>query len=224
MLTPVIRNILCFGDSNTWGYDPDATQITVYSSRHARHLRWTGIMSADLGAGFHVIEEGLNGRTTVHTDTLMPHTNGEIYLPACLESHKPLDLVILMLGSNDLKAKFNLSPSEVALGAGRLVKIIKQTETGNKAAPPQILLVCPPRFGEIKHRPDMRERYLGAREKSHELPPHYEAIAKIHGCHYFNPQELMIPSEIDGVHFQASEHQKLGKALAIKVREIFSII
>ena len=95
--------ILCFGDSNTWGYVP----LTV--DRYPESVRWTGVMAQALGAGFRIIEEGQNGRTTVWDDPLEgDNKNGLRYLPACLESHHPLDLVIIMLGTNDLKARWNL--------------------------------------------------------------------------------------------------------------------
>ena len=103
-----MKTILCFGDSNTWGFDPDATASSPYPIRHAHDVRWTGVLARELGQEFHVIEEGQNGRTTVHEDPIVQHRNGRTYLPPCLESHKPIDLVVLMLGTNDLKAMFHL--------------------------------------------------------------------------------------------------------------------
>jgi lysophospholipase L1-like esterase len=111
-------NVLCFGDSNTWGCDPVATAKSLSPVRHPAEIRWTGVMAMDLGSGYRVIEEGQNGRTTVHEDpTAWASRNAHTYLPSCLESQKPLDLVILMLGTNDLKTMFGLSPSEIASGS-----------------------------------------------------------------------------------------------------------
>ena len=97
-----MRRILCFGDSNTWGYDP------ATGERFDEQTRWTGVLQAALGGDYTVIEEGLNGRTTVWDDPIEGHKNGHEYLVPCLETHRPLDLVVLMLGTNDLKRRFSL--------------------------------------------------------------------------------------------------------------------
>src|SRR6187401_3541591 len=100
-----MKTVLCFGDSNTWGFVPES--ITApHAMRHAPDLRWTGVLARELGAGYRVIEEGLSGRTTVHEDPIMGNRNGSLHLPSCLESHSPIDVVMLMLGTNDLKCMF----------------------------------------------------------------------------------------------------------------------
>lgn len=98
-----MKNILCYGDSNTWGYDAET------KNRFPPDVRWTGILKRTLGEGYHVIEEGLNGRTTVWDDPIEGYKNGREYLIPCLESHRPLDLVIIMLGTNNLKKRFSLT-------------------------------------------------------------------------------------------------------------------
>ena len=126
-----MRSILCFGDSNTHGQIPGMGPL----DRYAREQRWPGILQAQLGAGWHVIEEGLSGRTTVHDDPIEgAHKNGRLYLRPCLQSHAPLDLVILMLGTNDLKVRFHMPPSEVAMGIGCLVYDIKELAPGPRGA------------------------------------------------------------------------------------------
>ena len=110
-----MKTILCFGDSNTWGFIPES--ITApFPARHPHDVRWTGILARELGPNLRVIEEGQNGRTTVHDDPFAAARNGKLVLPAILESHKPLDLVVLMLGTNDLKNVFGVSPGEIAMG------------------------------------------------------------------------------------------------------------
>src|SRR5664279_2300710 len=99
--------IVAYGDSNTWGYDPAA------GARFAPEQRWTGVMATALGAGFKVIEEGLNGRTTVFDAPIEPYRNGLAYLPPCLLSHAPFDLILIALGCNDLKQRFGLSPGDI---------------------------------------------------------------------------------------------------------------
>src|SRR6185312_8487577 len=118
-----MRTVLCFGDSNTHGTRPMVSLED--DSRFDRSTRWPGVVEARLGDGWRVVEEGLPGRTTVHDDPIEGfHKNGQRYLQACLESHKPLDAIVLMLGTNDLKARFNLPASDIAAGAGVLLGII----------------------------------------------------------------------------------------------------
>jgi lysophospholipase L1-like esterase len=217
--TPM-KNILCFGDSNTWGFDPASMTGSPYPIRFAPDVRWTGVLARELGADFRVIEEGQNGRTTVHEDPIMGHRNGSVYLPACLESHKPLDLVVLMLGTNDLKCFLNLTPAEIASGAGVLVKMILQGESGPKARAPKVLLLCPPATGDMSAVPDLAEKFKGADVRSRRFPTYYENIAAQHGIAYLNTQDIVAASPQDGLHLEASEHEKLGKAVADVVRSV----
>jgi lysophospholipase L1-like esterase len=214
-----MKTILCYGDSNTWGFFPESI-TEAFARRHPRDVRWPGVMQHELGAAYHVIEEGQNGRTTVHDDPINLHRNGRVYLPACLESHKPIDLVILMLGTNDLKATYNLSPPEIAAGAAQLAKMILASEAGPRAKPPKLLLVAPPLIGQTTHLPDIHEKLAGAQEKSARFPACYEAVAKSLGCAFLNSQEFTTPSPTDGIHLEAADHAKLGKAMAEKVRGI----
>ena len=216
-----MKTILCFGDSNTWGFDPESMTGSPYPLRHAVDVRWTGVLARELGAGFRVIEEGQNGRTTVHEDPVMVCRNGSVYLPACLESHKPLDAVVLMLGTNDLKCMFNLSPGDIAAGAGVLARMILQSESGPGARPPRLLLVCPPATGNMSRVPDLAEKFVGAHDRSRRLPGYYEALAASLGCVYLNSQEVIAPSAVDGLHLDAPEHAKLGVAVAAVVRSMF---
>ncbi len=217
-----MRTILCYGDSNTWGYDPAATAQSPFPVRHAPDVRWTGVLARELGPGWRVVEEGQNGRTTVHDDpTAVAPRNGRTFLPVCLESQKPIDLVVLMLGSNDLKTMFSLPAQDIANGAGILVKIILQSDAGPGGKAPQVLLVCPGAIGDLSGLPDLDARLAKARQKSLELPRHYAATAKALGVEFFNAQEVITPSPIDGIHFEADEHAKLGNAIASIVRAKF---
>ncbi len=217
----VMRHVLCFGDSNTWGYDPAATAASPMPVRYAPEVRWTGILAKELGAAFRVIEEGQNGRTTVHDDpTAWANRNGRDYLPSCLESHKPVDLIILMLGTNDLKSMFQLAPGEIAAGAGILLRTVFQSDAGPGFKAPKALLVCPPAIGDLSKLPELAAKLMGAREKSLKLPAYYEAVARQHGAEFFNSQEVVVPSEVDAIHLDARDHLALGRALAAKVRKL----
>lgn len=200
--------ILCYGDSNTWGYIP------MSGGRFPQHQRWPGVMAERLGAGYHVIEEGLSGRTTVWDDPLEPHRNGLSYLPACLMSHQPLDLVILMLGTNDLKARFSLLASDIALGAERLVEVIQASQCGRDGRAPSILLAAPPPI-VIKAGEDM---FLGGDAKSAAFAQGYAAVAQRNGCAFFDVGRVIAVDEPDGIHYSAESHRTLGLAMAEMVK------
>jgi len=201
-----MKTILCYGDSNTWGYEPGTC------GRYARDVRWPGVLRRELGEGYLVIEEGLNGRTTVFDDPVEGvHKNGRPYLLPCLETHKPLDLVILMLGTNDLKTRFDVPPSDIAAGAGVLVGDILKSGCGVGGRAPKILLVAPAVTGETS---EQNEMFVGAREKSKRFAGMYRVIAEQHGVAYLNAAQNVTSSEIDGIHLEPAEHEKLGVAVA----------
>lgn len=213
-----MKNVLCFGDSNTWGFIPES--ITApFPERHAHAVRWTGVLGRELGSGFRVIEEGQNGRTTVHDDPFAQVRNGKAVLPAILESHKPLDLVVLMLGTNDLKAVFGVSPGEIAMGVKVLAQMILNSDAGINNRPPKLLLMCPPVIGDQPHLPDIAAKFPNAQRDSRQLPKYYEALATSLGCAYLNTQSLIEPGS-DGIHLDASAHAKLGEAVAATVKSI----
>ena len=215
-----MKNILCFGDSNTWGFIPESITES-FPRRHPHDVRWTGVLARELGEGFKVIEEGQNGRTTVHDDPFALVRNAKAVLPAILESHKPLDLVVLMLGTNDLKNVFGVSPSEIAVGVKVLAQTILTSDAGLSAKPPRLLLMCPPTVGPLSHLPDLEAKLTDALNRSQQLPKHYEAVAAALGCAYLNTQEIIAPSPVDGIHLDAAAHQTLGQAVAAKIKALF---
>ncbi len=206
-----MKTIICYGDSNTWGYNP-ATQ-----GRYDRDSRWPGVLRNALGEGYLVIEEGLNGRTTVWDDPIEGYKNGKEYFIPCLETHKPLDLVIIMLGTNDLKKRFSLSASDIADGAGALVKIARQSETGPDENAPKILLLAPPPVAKLT---EFAEMFEGSEAKSQKLGQRYRQVAEEFRCEFLDTSEVIISSDVDGIHFDVDEHRKLGEALASCVRNI----
>jgi lysophospholipase L1-like esterase len=206
-----LRRILCYGDSNTWGYEPAAGE------RFPEGVRWPGVLQEMLGEGFRVVEEALNGRTTVHDDPIEEHRNGRTYLRPCLESHAPLDLVVIALGVNDLKARFGLSASDVADGVGVLASIAKESGAGPGGRAPEVLLVVPPPVGKLT---DAAQMFWGAEEKSRGLAVQYRRVARQRGCALLDAGEVVVPSGADGIHLEAAEHGKLGGAVGACVRGI----
>jgi lysophospholipase L1-like esterase len=201
--------IVAFGDSNTWGWEPKG------ATRYKPDVRWTGVMQRELGPGYRVIEEGLNGRTTVFDDPIEPDRRGADYLPPCLRSHAPLDLLIIALGCNDMKKRFSASPTDIASGAERLILMARAEAVGPDGAPPAILLVAPPPIGKLT---DFAEMFEGAREKSLVLAQRYRAVAERQRVGFLDAGEFVACSDLDGVHFAPDGHTILGRAMAEAVR------
>jgi lysophospholipase L1-like esterase len=203
-----MHRILCFGDSNTWGYNP-ATE-----DRFDEETRWTGVLQAALGSDFIVIEEGLNGRTTVWNDPIEGYKNGHDYLVPCLETHRPLDLVVLMLGTNDLKRRFSLSAYDIAQGVAVLLRAISYSKAGGDGRAPRVLLLAPPPVARLSNFAEMFE---GSEAKSLLLGQHYRTVAGEYNVAFLDTASVIRSSDIDGIHFELEEHAKLGRAVAHEV-------
>ncbi len=212
-----MRTILCYGDSNTWGAKAVVTLDEV--ARFGLHERWPGVLRDQLGADYWVIEEGLNGRTTIHNDPYEPYRNGKTYLMPCLMTHNPIDLVILKLGTNDLKHRFGLSAYDIAAGAGVLVDVIQHSMCGADGGAPKVLLICPPPVKEVGALKDM---FAGGAAKSQQLADHYRPLAKQMNCEFLNAGAIIEVSDGDGIHYDADAHLKLGEAVAARVKQIFA--
>jgi lysophospholipase L1-like esterase len=203
-----MKTILCYGDSNTWGCSDEG------GGRYGIHVRWPGVLRDALGEGYHVVEEGLPGRTTVLDDPYEEWRNGLAYLRPCLDSHNP-DLVILLLGTNDLKSRFNVSAWDVARGAARLAETVRATPARLDGGAPAVCLVAPPAVLDTGKYAPMFE---GAAPKSRQLPPLYRAVAEETGCCFLDASRIIEPSPSEGLHWRRAAHQALGLALADLVR------
>jgi lysophospholipase L1-like esterase len=208
-----MANILCYGDSNTWGCIP--LQGPEPARRYPPGTRWPGVLRRELGDGHWVVEAGLNGRTTVWDDPLEPHRNGRKLLLPTLLTHQPLDLVIIMLGTNDLKRRMNASPADIAQGAGVLVDIVAASGCGADGRAPQALLVCPAPIAEVDPFDD---EFEGGTEKSRQLASHFAAIAEARSCAFLDAGALISSSDVDGIHLDEPQHAVLGVAIAERVR------
>ncbi|MCC8944011.1 lysophospholipase L1-like esterase [Bradyrhizobium sp. USDA 4518] len=210
-----VRSVLCFGDSNTHGQIPGRGPL----ERYDRATRWPGVLQAELGSRWYVIEEGLSGRTTVHDDPIEgTHKNGRTYLRPCIQSHTILDLVIIMLGTNDLKVRFNKPPSEVAMGMGCLIYDIRELAPGPGGSVPEIMIVAPPpMLDDIK---EWKSIFAGGPEKSRQLGLEFEIMADSLGVHFFNAGTVCQCDEADGFHLNAGAHRALGVALAQEIDAI----
>ena len=208
-----MKTILCYGDSNTWGYNPKNKE------RYTRDERWPGVLRNELGDDVWIIEEGLNGRTTVFDDPIEAHRNGLKYLIPCLDSHQPLDLVILMLGTNDLKKRFSTSAYDVGKGISVLIDVILASGSAPGGNAPKILLVSPTPFEKLTEKAELFE---GAEEKSLRLAGHFAQIAEEYGLAFLDAGLVIKASQIDEFHHEVSEHHKLGLAISQSVQTIFN--
>ncbi|MEP7366762.1 MAG: SGNH/GDSL hydrolase family protein [Acidobacteriota bacterium] len=208
-----MKNLLCFGDSNTWGFEPGAGR------RYACDVRWPGALQRELGAEWRVIEEGLNGRTGAFNDPVMPGRRGLDVLPILLDTHRPLDAVLVALGTNDSKKHFHANPGVIARGMSLMLDCILKSNCGacgrDAATPPRVILIAPPPLGR---QSEFAEFFEGSAEKLAVLPAHYRALAAQYGCEFFDAGTAVTTSDIDGVHWEAAEHAKLGAALAKLIR------
>lgn len=218
------KTILCYGDSNTWGYKPQSNH-TLPMVRYARNIRWPGALQRLLGESYYVVEEGLNSRTTNLDYPPPPDRNGKTYLAPCLYSHAPIDLVILALGGNDTKTYFNRSAEDIKSGLAELIAIIKTSQYGTDCTqPPRILIISAaiPLPSVESYVDENGIAYLkGSVKKSQQLVELYADLAKEKECHFLDLSKEVIPSEIDGVHFDDIAHKKYAEIVGQKIRQIF---
>lgn len=194
-----MKNILCFGDSNTWGYNP------YTKTRYDINKRWTGILQKEL-KGDRIIEEGLVGRTTVFEDELRKGRRGSELLPIVLESHSPLDLVILMLGTNDCKTVYNASAEVIGKGIQCLVRQIRQSTPDTK-----ILLISPIRLGDGVWEEGYDNEFSQCSvQTSLKLPEVYRRIARENQLYFLAASEYAVPSEADREHLDEEGHKQLA--------------
>jgi lysophospholipase L1-like esterase len=216
--------IVAYGDSITYGWVPNPNPP---STRYDFDDRWPGALQKALGSNYQVIEEGLDGRTTDAPDpgaTISgAQLDGSAYLQSCLASHLPVDLVVIMLGTNDLKPVFNRTPLRIAIGAAHLIDLVNTLNggVGTSYKNPKVLLICPPPLNpSIEGGPIFGPMFKGGLEKSKQLPDLYEAVAKMGGAGFLNAGSVISTDGIDGLHLTAESERKLGTAIAEKVKEM----
>lgn len=222
------KRVLVYGDSVSWGWVPQATFIP--SERFPADQQWPRVMADVLGPGFEVVIDALSGRTTDVDDPLVPQVpgvalNGNGALPAVLVAHLPLDLVVLMLGSNDLKPQFGRGTFRIALGAGLLIDTVQRS--GNLYGTlwytypaPQVLLVCPPPLA--KPVKAARAMFEGAEERGKCLATAYALIAAAAGVPFFDAGTVVQSDGVDSVHLTHESQRKLGVAMAGQVAALLA--
>ena len=209
--------LVCFGDSNTHGSAPMRNFDDI--RRFGLNERWTGLLAADLGPGWRVYEEGLPGRTTVHPDPIEgSHMSGLAALPIVIGSHSPIDAMVIMLGTNDLKARFSVGASDIAAGVECLVRSIRTLCEVPGRTVPRIFVVAPPPILEIGCLADI---FTGGRAKSEALGPMLRRMAERLQVEFIDATDHIRSSEIDGIHFDLDQHRILAGAIGDGMRNLF---
>jgi len=201
----VTKSILCFGDSITWGYNPED------GSRFALEERWPRVLEAALDGRARVIEEGLNARTVATDEPSRPNRNGLAMLPPLLESHAPLDVVVIMLGTNDSAPCYGLTAGKIAMNCGSLIRAVNASLAGPGATAPMTFLIAPPPLGSLSAV--MSLFYAGGQATSRGLAEAYRIIAKQFGVLFLDAGQVTTVSAIDGVHLDPDGQRALGLAV-----------
>ncbi|MGI1662348.1 SGNH/GDSL hydrolase family protein [Palleronia sp. KMU-117] len=213
------RTLLCFGDSNTHGTLP-FSRMDEPRRRHGPDVRWPCVAARHLGPDWALVEEGLPGRTAQFADPLMgAHMDGRTGLRIALESHGPIDLLAVMLGTNDVKAMFGATPEMVSAGMAALLNIAVSPEMQARHGGFRVLVICPPPVEEAGCLAGM---FFGGRAKALALPPLYRSLSGALGAGFLDAGEVVSVSPIDGVHYDDAAHAALGAAVARKVEALMA--
>lgn len=209
------KQIVCFGDSNTYGFEP------VSWLRFPENVRWTGVLAAELGPDFAVAEEGLCGRTfAIHDPQDENNVCGLDMLPECLSAHQPIDLLTIMLGTNDVKQRFLFSAEQIGKALEQMIHQAKQAPVwGTNGV--QILVISPPQIRETYKNGAFAES-MGpdCMKKCAELPRIFQETAEREGCYFFDAASVAQCCDTDGIHMDGPNHILLGKAMACQIRDI----
>ena len=209
------KRILCFGDSNTYGTNPTG-------GRYDENTRWPMRLGQLLGADYAIIEEGFGGRTCAFDDPVEGgYKSGAQYLPPCLMSHNPLDLIVIMLGTNDAKLRFQMTARTIGEALMQLVRLCRIYGIGPDGNPPRVLLVAPPPVGE-NVMDTLFSDIFGARsvQITRGFAGEFQRISRLMRCEYLNAGEYVAASKNDAVHLTADGHLRLAEALYEKSRVI----
>ncbi len=209
-----MKTLMCFGNSITWGQDPATRQRMPYE------MRWPGALQLAIGDRVRVIEEALCDRTTIWDDPYVEGRNGKAMLVPLLESHAPVDLLVIMLGTNDLQRHFDKSAAEVALGLGTLVDLAQRSGCGPGGNAPALLVIAPHKFGALA--PMERLYFTGKEGDAERLAAALLTVAETYGCHFLDASSVVTASTADGIHLDADNHRKLAAAVQAQAEAILA--
>ncbi len=211
-----MRRILCYGDSNTFGTNPSG-------GRWSYDKRWTGILSSLLGPDFQIVEEGLGGRTTVFDDPLEPNRSGREFLPIALQSHRPLDMVVLSLGTNDCKCFFHANEQIIAKALEQLAVMIKTHPYGDGYPIPEVLVVSPIHIGDEIEQSPFASFTSESVLLSKNLSSTIKEMTERNGLLFFDASSVAGPSVIDQLHLDMEGHQGIAEGLGTCILSHFVV-
>ena len=216
------KHIVCFGDSNTHGYCADPKDCADGGDRFNEDERWTCLLQKALGEDYLVLEEGLSGRTSVFDDPLHECMSGLDVIYSTLMSHEPVDLLIIMLGTNDTKERLGVSAACISLGMERLVMKAKSVMAWRNGRP-NILVICPPHIGDgLYLRPEGDAMGLGCPEKSRELAKYLRPMAEAQHCAFLDAEGVAEFNRLDCMPLTRKGHRQLAEKLAGLVPTLLS--
>lgn len=217
-----MKRILCYGDSNTWGYDVETTNRMGVSARFPEDVRWTGVMQQLLGPEYRVLEEGLNGRTTVFDEPGACDKNGNAFLEVAIRTCSPFDLIILMLGTNDLKEVYHASSHVIMRGMERMIRTCRDVLAYTSSSQAKIMIAAPLNVQPAGEGAFMYDFTPNSNRKGEEVRGKYRDLAQRLGCAFFDVNDFVRACPIDGVHLDAASHRVLGETMTAAVRELLS--
>lgn len=209
------KRIVCFGDSNTWGFIPGSGQ------RYDENTRWTGRLQTLLGYGYAVVEAGLNGRTTIFDNPFAPHTNGSAHMKPMLLSAAPIDLLIFMLGTNDFQVQIGSDPLTTANACAFLLEEARKMGLERPGGEMKLLLIAPTSMEDcrIGYKPLDCIDASGV-EKSRRLPAYLRLVAEQLGCAYLDTNDYIRPGGVDGTHWGAQQHATMAQVIFETVKTL----
>jgi len=207
-------SVVCFGDSLTWGFKPGER------TRYGHDQRWTRLLQCELGDAFYVLEEGVNGRTTVFEDPVRGDKNGLAHLATARKSHMPIDILVLMLGTNDLQSRFNMSAGAIGYAVARLLDYARTPTDDPEGKAPKILLISPPPLGDFAASPLESMYCEKSIAESRKLADVYAEIAKQYGAAFFDAGSVVSVSDVDSVHWDAEMQAPFARAVADEVQKL----
>ena len=216
-----MKRILCYGDSNTWGFMPKPCHLENWNMRFDENTRWTGLLQNMLGGEYKIIEEGMNGRTSAFDDPQNDNRNGVKFINTCMLTQMPVDMAIVMLGTNDVKSFFPYTPYVIANGVGRIVDEIRKVDYGMGGKMPEVLVVAPINIDEHAATGWLEGEFgMDSVEKNAKLPKYLEAMAEKRGVHFFNIGAYVTADPTDGIHMNEAGHKVMAEKMFEQVKAI----
>lgn len=208
-------SVVCFGDSLTWGFTPGTRE------RYGHDVRWTRLLQKVLGENFYVLEEGVNGRTTVFEDPVRGDKNGLAHLVTVRKTHMPIDVMVIMLGSNDLQDRFGMSAGAIGFAMMRILDAALTDMPGDpEGKAPKVLLIAPPPLGEFANSPLEGVYSSRSIEESYKLKDVYVTLAEQYGTAFLDAGSIVTVSDVDSVHWDADMMAPFADAVAAEVRKL----